>query len=78
MGLLQTAFVVCYMLFAPVFGYLGDRYSRKWILGIGISKFFSSYVKVISCLSVCLSDVPINPPECLNRKIFIYLGMVLS
>jgi len=37
MGLLQTAFVVCYMLFAPVFGYLGDRYSRKWILGIGIS-----------------------------------------
>ena len=40
MGLLQTAFVVCYMLFAPVFGYLGDRYSRKWILGIGISKIF--------------------------------------
>eukprot|EP00088_Acartia_fossae_P070919 TRINITY_DN9614_c0_g1_i12.p1 TRINITY_DN9614_c0_g1~~TRINITY_DN9614_c0_g1_i12.p1 ORF type:complete len:587 (-),score=117.68 TRINITY_DN9614_c0_g1_i12:765-2525(-) len=37
LGLLQTAFVVCYMLFAPVFGYLGDRYSRKWILGFGIS-----------------------------------------
>jgi len=36
LGLLQTAFVVCYMLFAPIFGYLGDRYSRKWILGIGI------------------------------------------
>ena len=26
------------MLFAPVFGYLGDRYSRKLILGVGISK----------------------------------------
>jgi len=37
LGLLQTAFVVCYMLFAPVFGYLGDRHSRKWLLAIGIS-----------------------------------------
>jgi len=37
LGLLQTAFVVCYMLFAPVFGYLGDRHSRKLILGVGIS-----------------------------------------
>ena len=25
LGLLQTAFVISYMLFAPVFGYLGDR-----------------------------------------------------
>lgn len=37
LGLLQTAFVACYMLMAPVFGYLGDRYSRKLILGVGIS-----------------------------------------
>jgi len=37
LGLLQTAFVACYMLFAPVFGYLGDRHSRKWLLAIGIS-----------------------------------------
>lgn len=27
-GILQTAFIVSYMLFAPLFGYLGDRYSR--------------------------------------------------
>ena len=26
-GLLQTAFVLSYMICAPVFGYLGDRYS---------------------------------------------------
>ena len=45
MGLLQTAFVVCYMLFAPVFGYLGDRYSRKLILGVGISKCINIYKK---------------------------------
>eukprot|EP00090_Calanus_glacialis_P008185 TRINITY_DN1649_c0_g2_i1.p1 TRINITY_DN1649_c0_g2~~TRINITY_DN1649_c0_g2_i1.p1 ORF type:complete len:563 (-),score=152.44 TRINITY_DN1649_c0_g2_i1:282-1970(-) len=37
LGLLQTAFVACYMLFAPVFGYLGDRHSRKWLMAIGIS-----------------------------------------
>lgn len=36
-GLLQTAFVLSYMICAPVFGYLGDRYSRKWIMVLGVS-----------------------------------------
>ncbi|XP_027520307.1 protein spinster homolog 3 isoform X3 [Corapipo altera] len=35
-GLLQTVFTLCYMLAAPIFGYLGDRYNRKVILGAGI------------------------------------------
>ncbi|XP_019880844.2 protein spinster isoform X3 [Aethina tumida] len=35
-GLLQTAFIVSYMIFAPLFGYLGDRYSRRWIMGAGV------------------------------------------
>ncbi|XKL68536.1 hypothetical protein PGB90_004027 [Kerria lacca] len=35
-GLLQTAFVVTYMLFAPLFGYLGDRYNRKIIMAFGV------------------------------------------
>ena len=35
-GLLQTAFVVSYMVFAPVFGYLGDRYSRKYLMAAGV------------------------------------------
>lgn len=35
-GLLQTCFVVGYMLFAPIFGLLGDRYNRKYILAGGI------------------------------------------
>ncbi|NXM70218.1 SPNS3 protein, partial [Serilophus lunatus] len=41
-GLLQTVFTLCYMLAAPIFGYLGDRYNRKVILGAGI--FFWSGV----------------------------------
>uniref|UniRef100_A0A182UVB2 Major facilitator superfamily (MFS) profile domain-containing protein n=1 Tax=Anopheles merus TaxID=30066 RepID=A0A182UVB2_ANOME len=28
--------VLPYALFAPVFGYLGDRYSRKWIMVLGV------------------------------------------
>ncbi|XP_043489593.1 protein spinster isoform X1 [Polistes fuscatus] len=35
-GLLQTAFIISYMIFAPLFGYLGDRYNRKTIMGIGV------------------------------------------
>ena len=35
-GFLQTIFVISYMVFAPVFGYLGDRYSRKWIMAVGV------------------------------------------
>lgn len=35
-GLLSTCFLVGYTLTAPVFGYLGDKYSRKWILVGGI------------------------------------------
>jgi len=35
-GLLQTAFIVSYMLFAPLFGYLGDRHSRKAIMAAGV------------------------------------------
>ncbi|XP_054167225.1 protein spinster homolog 1-like [Oppia nitens] len=48
-GLLQTAFIFSYMIFAPIFGYLGDRYSRKWIMIFGIilwslATFLGSFV----------------------------------
>ncbi|KAG8200201.1 hypothetical protein JTE90_024982 [Oedothorax gibbosus] len=36
-GLLQTSFIVSYMIMAPIFGYLGDRYSRKVIIAIGVA-----------------------------------------
>ncbi|XP_049873485.1 protein spinster isoform X2 [Pectinophora gossypiella] len=48
-GLLQTVFVVAYMVFAPIFGYLGDRYSRRYIMAFGVAlwsltTFFGSYI----------------------------------
>ncbi len=35
-GLVQTIFIVGYMVTSPVFGYLGDRYPRKIIMSVGI------------------------------------------
>lgn len=35
-GLMQTAFIVAYMLFSLAFGYIGDRFNRKVIISIGI------------------------------------------
>lgn len=50
-GLLQTAFILSYMMFAPLFGYLGDRYSRKLIMSGGVflwclTTFIGSYMNV--------------------------------
>jgi MFS family permease len=35
-GLLATAFLVSYMCFAPVFGWLADRYPRWMLVGVGV------------------------------------------
>uniref|UniRef100_A0AAQ5X2S5 Major facilitator superfamily (MFS) profile domain-containing protein n=1 Tax=Amphiprion ocellaris TaxID=80972 RepID=A0AAQ5X2S5_AMPOC len=36
-GLLQTVFICSFLLLAPLFGYLGDRYNRKYIMIGGLS-----------------------------------------
>uniref|UniRef100_A0A8C9E622 SPNS lysolipid transporter 2, sphingosine-1-phosphate n=1 Tax=Phocoena sinus TaxID=42100 RepID=A0A8C9E622_PHOSS len=41
-GLLQSAFICSFMVAAPIFGYLGDRFNRRVILSCGI--FFWSAV----------------------------------
>ena len=33
---LQTGFIISYMCFCPVFGYLGDRFVRKRIMVVGV------------------------------------------
>jgi MFS transporter, Spinster family, sphingosine-1-phosphate transporter len=35
-GRLFTAFMIGYLVTSPLFGYLGDRTSRKWLIGSGI------------------------------------------
>jgi MFS family permease len=35
-GRINTAFMIGYFLTAPLFGYLGDRMSRKWLIAAGI------------------------------------------
>ncbi|XP_047532989.1 protein spinster isoform X1 [Vanessa atalanta] len=36
-GFLQTVFVIAYMVFAPIFGYMGDRFSRRTIMAFGVA-----------------------------------------
>ncbi|XP_037560930.2 protein spinster-like [Dermacentor silvarum] len=47
-GLLQTVFVITYMLTAPVFGYLGDRHSRRAIMAAGV--FFWSATTLLGSI----------------------------
>lgn len=58
-GLLQTAFVLSYMLFAPVFGYLGDRYSRRFIMAFGVllwslTTLIGSFMEVNEYTILCI------------------------
>ncbi|CAD5111645.1 DgyrCDS933 [Dimorphilus gyrociliatus] len=46
LGLLQTAFVISYMIFSPIFGFLGDRYNRKALMIVGIG--FWSVITLVS------------------------------
>ncbi|XP_075687694.1 protein spinster homolog 1-like [Rhinoderma darwinii] len=41
-GLLQAVFLCSFMLVAPVFGYLGDHWNRKYLLCIGITLWSAS------------------------------------
>uniref|UniRef100_A0A8C5PKZ5 Protein spinster homolog 1 n=1 Tax=Leptobrachium leishanense TaxID=445787 RepID=A0A8C5PKZ5_9ANUR len=49
-GLVQTVFICSYMVLAPVFGYLGDRYNRKYIMCVGITFW--------SIVTLCSSFIP--------------------
>ena len=57
-GILQTAFILSYMLFAPLFGYLGDRYSRKYLMAGGVFLW-----SVLTLLGSLVSGNPSNQGE---------------
>ncbi|CAG9540753.1 unnamed protein product [Cercopithifilaria johnstoni] len=43
-GLLQTVFIIFYIAVAPLCGFLGDRYHRKWIMIIGIATWILAVI----------------------------------
>ena len=51
-GLLQTSFILTFMLLSPLFGYLGDRYTRKYLMAVGIF-IWSGFVLLGSFSVVC-------------------------
>eukprot|EP00124_Ichthyophonus_hoferi_P003960 Ihof_evm4s387 gene=Ihof_evmTU4s387 len=64
-GLLQTCFVITFMLLAPVFGYLGDRHSRRFIICCGVvfwsmATFFCSFTTSYSQLIICRALVGVG------------------
>jgi len=48
-GRTVTAFMIGYFVTAPFFGYLGDRFSRKWLIAFGI---------FVWSLALCLRGSP--------------------
>ena len=52
-GLIQTSFIVSFMIFAPIFGYMGDRYNRKYVMIVGIT-IWSVATLAGSFMEVCL------------------------
>uniref|UniRef100_A0A8C3FC17 Protein spinster homolog 1 n=1 Tax=Chrysemys picta bellii TaxID=8478 RepID=A0A8C3FC17_CHRPI len=63
-GLLQTVFISSYMVLAPIFGYLGDRYHRKRLLCLGIA--FWSAVTLGS--SFIPKEVPAGRPRAVGSQ----------
>src|SRR6185436_21062738 len=57
-GRINTIFMLGYFVTSPIFGYLGDRASRKWLIAAGIfvwsvgtvlSGFASVFVALLAC-----------------------------
>lgn len=78
-GLLQTAFILSYMVFAPLFGYLGDRYNRKFIMSGGVflwclTTFIGSYMKV----SISLSYQRVQSKSMFKYKNNLVFNLILT
>lgn len=72
-GLIQTVFISSYMVLAPVFGYLGDRYNRKYLMCGGIafwslvtlgSSFIPGEVRPRAGSCFCPHPLPVSLCRC--------------
>ena len=59
-GLIQTLSICSFLFFAPIFGYLGDRYNRNYIMAIGM---------LIWAIVIILSSLVEDGSQVCNSKI---------
>jgi MFS transporter, Spinster family, sphingosine-1-phosphate transporter len=64
-GLLATVFLVGYFATAPIFGALGDRVSRKWLICLGV---------IVWSLATCASGLATTATELLVARAFVGIG----
>lgn len=64
-GLLATVFLVGYFVTAPVFGALGDRMSRKWLICFGV---------LVWSAATCASGLATTATELLIARAFVGIG----
>ena len=64
-GRLNTAFMLGYFVTAPIFGYLGDRITRKWLIAAGI---------FVWSLGTVLSGVATGFGSLLGYRVLVGLG----
>jgi len=64
-GLLATVFLVGYFVTAPVFGALGDRMSRTWLICLGV---------LVWSTATCASGLATNATELLVARAFVGIG----
>lgn len=77
-GLLQTSFIISFMGLSPIFGYLGDRYTRKYLIMVGLS-LWSAFVllgsfSVVSIPQYCYTTLSEQIDSILKTELWNVVG----
>ena len=64
-GLLATIFLIGYFVTAPIFGSLGDRMARKWLIAFGV---------IVWSAATCASGLATTATELLIARAFVGIG----
>ncbi len=65
LGWLNSAFIITYMIFSPLFGWLGDKMVRKWIAGVGV---------IVWSVATALSSVARNFAQLFGLRLIFGAG----